>query len=92
MSKITFDTATNDTKYLIDGSNYVEEYINKELVYNSWNSTGQTQSNLQEKWIYSINNQTGEVDNTPNLTYKVTDIIGFVPNNAFDNGFDYKTY
>ena len=92
MSKITFDTATNDTKYLIDGSNYVEEYINKELVYNSWNSTGQTQSNLQEKWIYSINNQTGEVDKKPNLTYKVTDIIGFVPNNAFDNGFDYKTY
>lgn len=92
MSKITFDTATNDTKYLIDGSKYFEEYINKELVYNSWNSTGQKQYSLQEKWYYIMNPQTGEVVKKPNLAYKVTDIIGFAPNNAFDNGFDYKTY
>ena len=92
MSKITFDTTTNDTKYLIDGSKYLEEYINKELVYNSWNSTGQSQYDLQEKWHYVINVQTGEVVKKPNLAYKVTDIIGFAPNNAFDNGFDYKTY
>ena len=92
MSKITFDTTTNDTKYLIDGSKYLEEYINKELVYNSWNSTGQKQSVLQEKWYYVMNPQTGEVVKKPNLAYKVTDIIGFAPNNSFDNGFDYKTY
>ena len=92
MSKITFDTTTDDTKYLIDGSQYLEEYINKELVYNSWNSTGQKQSVLQEKWYYIMNPQTGEVVKKPNLAYKVTDIIGFAPNNAFDNGFDYKTY
>ena len=92
MSKITFDTTTNDTKYLIDGSKYLEEYINKELVYNSWNSTGQSQFKLQEKWYYVINPQTGESVKKPNLAYKVTDIIGFAPNNAFDNGFDYKTY
>ena len=92
MSKITFDTTTIDTKYLIDGSQYLEEYINKELVYNSWNSTGQTQSNLQEKWIYSINIETGEIEKLNNPAYHVTDIIGFVPNNAFDNGFDYKTF
>ena len=92
MSKITFDTATNDTKYLIDGSQYLEEYINKELVYNSWKSTGQKQYNLQEKWYYVINTQTGEIVKKPNLAYKTTDIIGFAPNNAFDNGFDYKTF
>ena len=92
MSKITFDTTTDNTKYLIDGSKYLEEYINKELVYNSWNSTGQKQYSLQEKWYYIMNPQTGEVVKKPNLAYKVTDIIGFAPNNAFDNGFDYKTY
>ena len=92
MSKITFDTATNDTKYLIDGSKYLEEYINKELVYNSWKSTGQSQFNLQEKWYYVINPQTGKEIKKPNLAYKVTDIIGFAPNNSFDNGFDHKTY
>ena len=92
MSKITFDTATNDTKYLIDGSKYLEEYINKELVYNSWKSTGQKQYTLQEKWYYIMNPQTGEFVKKPNLAYKVSDIIGFAPNNAFDNGFDYKTY
>ena len=92
MSKITFDTATNDTKYLIDGSKYLEEYINKELVYNSWKSTGQSQFELQEKWIYVINPQTGKIIQKPNLAYKVSDIIGFAPNNAFDNGFDYKTF
>ena len=92
MSKITFNTTTNDTKYLIDGSQYLEEYINKELVYNSWKSTGQKQYTLQEKWHYIINVQTGEVVKKPNLAYKVTDIIGFTPNNSFDNGFDYKTY
>ena len=92
MSKITFNTTTNDTKYLIDGSQYLEEYINKELVYNSWKSTKQTQFKLQEKWFYIMNPQTGEVVKKPNLAYKVTDIIGFAPNNSFDNGFDYKTF
>ena len=92
MSKITFDTTTNDTKYLIDGSKYLEEYINKELVYNSWKSTGQSQLGLIEKWVYIINPQTGVVVKKPNLAYKTTDIIGFAPNNAFDNSFDYKTY
>ena len=92
MSKITFDTTTNDTKYLIDGSKYLEEYINKELVYNSWKSTGQSHLGLIEKWIYIINPQTGVVVKKPNLAYKTTDIIGFAPNNAFDNGFDHKTY
>ena len=92
MKKITFDTTTDDTDYLIDGSKYVEEYINKELVAASWKSTGQTKSVLQEKWFYVINPQTGKVVKKPNLAYKVTDIIGFAPNNAISEGFDYKTF
>ena len=92
MQKITFDTTTDDTDYLIHGEDYVEEYINKDLVYNSWNSTGQTQSNLQEKWFYSIDSQTGIVNKKPNPLYKVTDIIGFAPNNSFSEGFDYTTF
>ena len=92
MQKITFDTTTNDTDYLIHGEDYVEEFINKELVSASWNSEGQTTSNLQEKWIYSIDPQTGMVIKKHNLLYKVTDIIGFAPNNSFSEGFDYKTY
>lgn len=46
MKKITFDETTEDTNYLIDGSEYVDEYINKELIYNSWTSTGQSSPNL----------------------------------------------
>lgn len=76
MKKITFDTSTDDTDYLIDGKKFVEEYITKDLVTSSWNSTGQTQSTLIKK---GLNN------------YSVTDIIGFAPNNAFSEEFDYKT-
>lgn len=87
MQKITFDTTTEDTDYLIDGSKYVEEYINKELVYNSWTSTGQTYSQLYTKYIILPN---GSKVNHP--AYKLTDIIGFAPNNAISEGFDYKTF
>lgn len=92
MKKITFDTTTDDTNYLIDGSKYVEEYINKDLVAASWKSEGQTQSNLQKKWIYSIKPQTGEVVKQPNPSYRVTDIIGFAPNNSFSNDFEYNSF
>lgn len=83
MKKITFDTSTVDTNYLIDGSEYVDEYINKELVYKSWTSTGQSTDRLYPKYIHG---------NIPNTSYKVTDIIGFAPNNSFSEGFDYKAY
>ena len=92
MKKITFDTTTDDTDYLIHGEDYVEEFINKELVAASWNSEGQTTYNLQKKWIYFIDSQTGMVKKQPNLLYKVTDIIGFAPNNSFSEGFEYNTY
>ena len=77
MQKITFDTTTNDTDYLIHGEDYVEEYINKELVVASWNSEGQTNVDLKKK---------------TDSGYSITDIIGFAPNNSFSEGFDYKTF
>lgn len=77
MKKITFDSATNDTQYLVHGEEYVDEYISKDLVWDSWNSSGQTTMDLKKK------GDTG---------YHVTDIIGFAPNNAMSEGFDYKSY
>lgn len=76
MQKITFDTSTEDTDYLIHGEDYVDEAINKELIYESWNSEGQTNSDLKKK---------------TDSGYSVTDIIGFAPNNSFSSNFDYKT-
>ena len=77
MQKITFDTTTDYTDYLIHGEDYVEEFINKDLVYNSWNSAGQTNTDLKKK---------------TDSGYSVTDIIGFAPNNSFSEGFDYNTF
>lgn len=76
MKKITFDSNTTDKKYLIDGSKYVEEEITKELIKTCF-ETPQTKLELQEK---------------TNPEYKVTDIIGFAPNNSFvKDTFDYKS-
>ena len=88
MQKITFDTTTDDTDYLIHGEDYVEEFINKDLVAASWNSEGQTQSKLFPKWYVP----TGSDTPVKHPAYKVTDIIGFAPNNSFSEGFDYKTF
>ena len=92
MKKITFDTTTDETDYLIHGEEYVEEYINKELVYKSWTSTGQSISELQNKGSWGINIETGDKIFQKNPNYKVTDIIGFVPNNSFSKDFDYKSF
>ena len=77
MKKITFDTSTDDVTYLIDGSEYVAENINAQLVFSAWNASGQTQSKLYSK-------------DSPQ--YKVTDIIGFAPNNSYSECFKYDTY
>lgn len=77
MQKITFDTTTEDTNYLIDGSLYVNETINKELVYDSWTSYGQYEFDLHKRGT---------------SLYNVHDIIGFAPNNSISENFDYKTY
>ena len=81
LQKITFDKSKYEEqedidKYWIDGSRYVNAEINKELVYNCWNSTHD-------------DNTLREVTDS---NYDVTDIIGFVPNNSYSDGFDYKNY
>lgn len=75
LAKITFDTATEDTSYLINGSQYVNEYISKDLIYQMWTRNGQQYSDLYKKG---------------DTYYNVCDIIGFAPNNAISEGFDYK--
>ncbi len=80
LQKITFDKskyedAEDVAKYWIDGSKYVNTEINKELVYNCWNSTHD-------------DNILREVTDSD---YDVTDIIGFVPNNSYSDDFDHKT-
>lgn len=81
LQKITFDKskyedAEDVAKYWIDGSKYVSTQISKDLVYDCWNSTHD-------------DNTLREVTDSD---YDVTDIIGFVPNNSYSDGFDYKNY
>ena len=77
IKKITFDTSTAEPGYLIDGSEYVDEYINRELVANSWMSVGQNHSIVKKK------SESG---------YSIYDIIGFAPNNSFSEGFKYESF
>lgn len=86
LKKITFDTTSPDTEHIIDGSEYIDEHINKDLVYSSWTTEGQTYSKLYPKWL--------DVPGAriPHPAHKLTDIIGFAPNNSFDSGFDYSAY
>jgi len=77
MKKITFDKSTEDTKYLIDGSKYVEETINKDLVYDLWSNGGGLNTTLYENTDES---------------YRLSEIIGFAPNNSYNDEFDYKTF
>lgn len=77
LKKITFETSTDDSTYLINGGDYVEERINRSLIYSIWTTNGQTQSKLYSK---------------DSSQYKVTDIIGFAPNNSYSEGFKYDTY
>lgn len=83
MKKITFDTTTEEPEYLIHGEDYVAEYINKELVYDSWTTAAQEHLTLYPR-KYTVPG--GAEINHP--AYNVTDIIGFAPNNSFNNEFD----
>lgn len=78
MKKITFDSTTDDKKYLIDGSKYVDSIINKDLVYELWNN----EPDLENLDL---------VENTDSK-YRIQDYIGFIPNNSYDDEFDYKTF
>lgn len=78
MQRITFDPAEEETQYIIDSSTYVYEQINKELIYNSWNSDGQSTMTLYPR---------------TDANYNVNDIIGFMPNNSLNtDSFDYKNF
>ena len=77
LQKITFDESATESDYIINGSEYVDEAIDRELVYNCWTTTSTPSVVLRKK-----------VDSN----YKVTNIIGFAPNNSFNEGFDYKSY
>jgi hypothetical protein len=93
MKKITFDKTTDDTKYLIDGSQYIDEIINKDLVYRLWNNEPDFENlNLIDKYIWAINATTGEKIKQINGAYKTQNYLGFAPNNSFEADFDYKTF
>lgn len=92
MKRITFDTTTEDKNYLIDGSKYVEETISKELIYRLWSNEANTDIVLQDKYYNVINPNTGQIHKVSNAKYKVQDILGFVPNNSYEDDFDYTTY
>lgn len=92
MRKITFDANTEDKKYLIDGSKYAEETISKELIYRLWSNEANTDIALQDKYYNVINPNTGQIHKVSNAKYKVQDILGFVPNNSYEDDFDYTTY
>lgn len=80
LQKITFDETKYEgdekTKYWIDGSQYVDETMSRQLIVKSWNSNGQQDLTLKKI------GDTG---------YSVTDIIGFTPNNSYTGNFDYKS-
>lgn len=78
MKKITFDRTTTDTKYLIDGSKYVDSVITKDLIYTLWNN----EPDLVNLDLVENNNN----------SYRIQDYIGFIPNNSYDGDFDYKTF
>lgn len=77
LKNITFNRSESGTDYYIDGSEYVFEEMNKELIKTCWTTDGQSTMTLMKR---------------SNPDYKVTDIIGFAPNNAFCEDFDYKSF
>lgn len=78
MNKITFDVTTEDKKYLIDGSKYVNSIVNKDLIHLLWNN---------EPDLVNL-----DLTETTDPNYRVQDYIGFIPNNSYNENFDYKTF
>lgn len=78
LSNITFDRSSpSGSSYIINGGLYVSEEMNKALIKTCWTTDGQS---------------TAELKKITDPDYKVTDIIGFAPNNAFSENFDYKSF
>ena len=77
LKNITFNRSESTSDYYIDGSQYVFEEMNKDLIKTCWTTDGQSTMTLMKR---------------TDVDYKVTDIIGFAPNNAFCDDFDYKSF
>lgn len=79
LKKITFNsteyTNEDEQKYYIDTNEYVSDFINKEFVYSDF---------YYDKSYVDLIDSNGNVCN-------IHKIIGFLPNNAYMDGFDYKT-
>lgn len=73
--KSDFESDEEIEKYWIDGAPYVNTTINRDLVYNCWNS---------EQDDY-------ELRKTTDSNYDITDIIGFLANNSYSDDFDYSS-
>lgn len=77
MQKVTFDEASPDTDYIINGREWVNDVINKDTVYDSWMKA--------EPYYYDAYKIGSGRNNT-------TDFIGFAPNNSFNDDFDYESF
>lgn len=79
LKKLTFNskeyTDESDKKYYIDTNTYVNDVINKEFIYTDF-TTGKDYTDL--------------IDSNGNVC-DIHKIIGFLPNNAYMDGFDYNT-
>lgn len=83
LQKINFDyhygDLPEDRKYQIDTTEYFNEPITKELVYDCWTNVGNNLNSIDEAF-----------DGTHYNIHPI-DIMGFAPNNAKIEGFDYNT-
>lgn len=77
MQKVTFDKSYPDSTYIINGSQYVDEFVSHELVAESWASS--------EPYYYNLYD-------TSDSRHRTLDIIGFAPNNSFNDDFDYGAF
>ena len=77
MKRITFEPAEEETKYLLDCSPYYCEQIDASLIYDCWQNTANNSTLLKKK---------------TDTDYSRDSIIGFTPNLAYNDDFDYNTY
>lgn len=77
MKRITFEPAEEETKYLLDSSPYYLEQIDASLIYDCWQNTANNSTLLKKK---------------TDTDYSRNSIIGFTPNLAYNDDFDYNTY
>lgn len=77
MKRITFEPAEEETQYLLDSAPYYCEQIDASLIYDCWQNTTNNSTLLKKK---------------TDTDYSRDSIIGFTPNLAYNDDFDYNTY